>query len=118
MRLLFFIVWLTGCAGVPIEDSEWFGSLGSQGASAFHTFTPTTASLTLQQWAEAWDDLANPLGPMVCTRSETLAKLKGAVEKLCSDHDGMCSYDMKEQVGALSSRLDTVTEKAKKAARK
>lgn len=114
MKRLIFLLFLTGCAGVTIKDSEWCGSLGSQGASCFHTLTTDSEQLTLQQWAERWDNL---LDPQVCSVVETFVDIKGDVEKLCSD-ENICTYDMTEKVNALSTKLDKITTAAKKAANK
>lgn len=106
---------LSSCTGIVVKDSEWCGSLGSQGAACFHTLTTTEERLSLQAWAERWDDLSNPQGPQLCTTAATFADLKAVIEKLCSDRQGMCTYDQKEQLYQLTKKMDKALELSKKA---
>lgn len=101
---------LSSCAGVTIKDSEWCGSLGSQGASCFHTLTTGSEQLTLQQWAERWDNLADP---QVCSVVESFTDIKADVEELCS-FNNVCTYDQTAQVQRISDKLNGVVSAAKK----
>lgn len=106
---------LNSCGSVKLKNSEWCGSLGSQGAACFFTLSETEERLTLQQFAERWTDLSNPDGVQLCTTTSTFADLKGVIEKLCSDHEGACTYDQTEQVYQLSQKIDKAVALAKKA---
>lgn len=77
--------------------------------------TTTETRLSLQQFAERWDDLANVKGPLICSTTSTFADLKGVIEKLCSDHEGACSVDQTEAIYQLSKKIDKAIELAKKA---
>lgn len=48
--------------------------------------------LTENQFADLWND---PAHPMIATTSDTFAKWKGDIEKLCS-HPGNCTYEQQQ----------------------
>jgi hypothetical protein len=101
---------LSGCAGVTLTDSEWYGSLGAQGAFGSHTLTNQTETLTLQQWSQKWVDLSHPL---VCTSVDTLAEWKGDLEKLCT-YSNACSAQVQAQVTAVYNKITAAHATAKK----
>lgn len=103
---------LASCAQVPIKDETWDISLGITGAAEFHTLSTESRDLDLNAWAALWDDLTNPQGPMACTRTATLAEIKAEVEKLCS-FAKICNVELKTAISSLSTRVNTVVEKAK-----
>lgn len=82
---LFILANLSGCAEVPIIDSEWVGDIGEDGGVAFHTLTDESRDIPKADW-----DLER-FG-MLCTKSETFADWKGVIEKLCRS-----TYRCKEQ---------------------
>lgn len=92
---------LSACGTVTIKDSEWFGSLGSQGAAGFHTLTPASETLDLTQWATKWNDLSNP---MICTQASTFADWKADIEKLCSKNTH-CIYQAEQAFRQLNAFL-------------
>jgi hypothetical protein len=95
---------LSGCAstsGIQINDSEWCGSLGAQGAACFHTLTNESEILTLQQWATKWDDLGNPI---VCTSVNTFSDWKADLEKFCSYYG--CTYPQYQIMYSAFMRME------------
>lgn len=107
------LVFLSGCAGAVLTDHEGFGSLGIEGASVFHTLTPETGQLTIEEWAARWDDLDHPL---VCFGTEMLAEWKGDLEKLCSVEP--CTVKMKDAVDAFYAKVKAANDAAAKASGK
>ena len=81
---------LNGCASETIPDVPWEASLGTQGAVVFTTLSTNMDQRTYAQFLSDWDDLSNPLGPMICTRTSFFAELKAFQESECSS-GGNCT---------------------------
>jgi hypothetical protein len=105
--ILLCLTSLTGCKHITITDSIWYGSLGSQGAVLEHTLTSTQTTLTLEQFAELWDNLSDPL---ICTNSSVFATWKANLEKLCSDSNS-CSYNDTQAVSSVAKAIGSVLKK-------
>ena len=105
---------LPSCTSVTLTDSIWCGSLGPLGATCFHSMTTDTESLTLQQWAQVWDNLDNP---QVCTSASTLAEWKQDIEELCS-YEQDCTVDVQEAVDTFYNKISAASQAAEKATKK
>ena len=88
--------------------------MGPLGASCFHTMTTATETLTLQQWAVAWDDLSNP---QVCTQAATLADWKNDIEQLCTFEQD-CTVDVQQAVDTFYAKISAAHAAATKAVKK
>ena len=82
---------LPSCTSVVIPDVPWEASLGTSGAIVFTTLSTNQAQRTYAQFLADWNDLDNPNGPLLCTRSSFFAPLKAIQEKQCSQ-GGNCQY--------------------------
>jgi len=68
---------LASCNKIKIQDSQWCGDIGSQGAVCFNTLSSGEKDIP----KAVWD--VQRFG-MVCTSSATFADWKATIEKLCS----------------------------------
>jgi len=93
--MIFVLLFATsfGCARVQVDDSEWCGDMGPQGAACYHTLTDESRDVVKADW-----DLER-VG-MLCTRSTSFAALTSALEKLCS-LTWRCSYEEKAAIERL-----------------
>lgn len=85
------------CTKVHIDDIEFCGDMGPDGATCFHTLTDQPRDLT----KEAWD--SERFGQF-CTKSEGFASLKKALEQLCHVSKD-CDYKSKAQMTAFFERV-------------
>lgn len=95
---------LNGC-GVTIPDSEWCADAGSYGAICFHTLTKDTRDIPLAAWQ------IERFG-QVCTKADSFAKIKAAIEKLCHQ-SGQCNVDLQKQITDTFSKVDSAVKKSK-----
>lgn len=99
------------CQNVPIENAEFIGSLGPYGAAGFDLLDGNTRDLNLQEFAKEWDDLSNPDGPLICTRSKSFANIKRDLESLCSWNPSECTVEAQQSVNNFMSRVQAVSKK-------
>jgi hypothetical protein len=102
---------LNACKTVTIDDSIWYGSLGSQGAVAEHVLQSGSTVITLEQFAALWDNTSDPL---ICTNSSVFAAWKSDLEKLCSDSND-CSYDDTQTINAVTQKMGKILKAHKTA---
>lgn len=102
---------LSACQNVPIENAEFIGSLGPLGAVTFDLLDGNSRDLDLQAFAKEWDDLSNPDGPLICTRSKNFANLKRDLESLCSWNPSECTVEAQQAVNNFMSRVQSVNKK-------
>lgn len=102
------LILLSACNSVPIKNATFDGSLGPNGAFEFNLLNTDSKDISLQDWAAAWNDLSNPDGPMVCTRTATLANFKMVIETLCSWHPSECDIQAQNQVSQFMSRVQQI----------
>lgn len=105
---------LLNCQNVPIQNAEFIGSLGPQGAVTFDLLDGNSEDLTLAQFAAEWNDLSNPDGPLICTRSKNFANLKRDLESLCSWNPSECTVEAQTAVNNFMSRVQSVNKKGTK----
>ncbi len=100
---------LDACTSIPINDHEFCGSLGANGASCWYLLTNENEQMSLQQFAVWWDDLKDP---KVATSVSTLMDWKGDIEQMCTITSD-CTKGQLAQVSALGSKMNTAIVKAK-----
>ncbi len=80
--------------------------MGASGADCYHTLTPETRELTKAEWD------TERFG-MVCTKADTFADWKAAIEKLCNK-TGICDYQTQASLIAFFERVKVVLEVSRK----
>jgi len=78
--LVLFVLSLSACGTVPINDAEWCGDMGPIGASCVFTLSDKTRDVPKDQW-----DVER--AGMLCTSSDSFANWKAALLKLCKESD-------------------------------
>lgn len=85
-----FISTALSCGTVEIKDQTWCADEGPIGADCYHTLSPAHVQLDKM----LWDSVR--FG-MVCTESQSLADIKGAIEKLCHQTKH-CTYEQVKSI--------------------
>lgn len=82
-----------------------------QGAAGFETQTPDTKEVDKPTWDAMWNDLSNPAGPIICTRTGYFASLKGAQEQLCSQ-TGNCIFNSQPNLLTFLNNIEKFQQTA------
>lgn len=114
MGLIAVLLLSGGCETANIPNVQFTASLGASGAETFDLLDSTTTTLTLQQFATAWDDLSNANGPLVCMRTADWASLKLDLEELCS-WGGQCTTAQQAALTQFTNQLSNISTKDKNA---
>lgn len=93
---------LSGCAVVPVSNSQFCADKGKVGATCDWTNGGPTVHLTKPEWDKKRFGMA-------CTEVSTITKLLGVIKKLCFD-SGRCSFEeykeLEKSVLKLYRKLD------------
>jgi hypothetical protein len=84
------ILLLASCGRVKINDSEFCGDMGSEGATCFNLLSDKKREIKKEQWDE------ERFG-MICSDSEAFLNLKTAIQKLCYVSK-RCYYDNAKKI--------------------
>lgn len=98
LSLCALILVMTSCDAVPIKDVEACADAGALGASCFHSLSDKTRDLTPPQWAEVrygW----------LCMSTDDWTNWKQAIETLCQNNRGECSYEDQQRISQFFLRL-------------
>lgn len=96
--ILFIFVVSNGCSHVQIDDHEFCGDLGPDGASCFHTLKDKSRDLNKPQWDQI------RFG-MLCTSAESFTNWKTAIEQLCNETK-KCTYSDKEALRKFFKKVN------------
>jgi hypothetical protein len=101
---------LSECTSISIQNHQFCGSLGVQGAACSWFMPDSThpdSRLDLQGFAVYWNDLSDP---KVATSLSTITDWKADIEKLCTVTND-CSVQVQAKVNALYTKFNTVYSK-------
>lgn len=102
LSLILIALLHSGCARVRIDDAEFCGDMGSEGAQCFNLLSDKEREIPKPQWDE------ERFG-MICTEAQTFVEWKKAIIKLCRV-SGRCYYDTTEMAVKFGDRVDNFTE--------
>lgn len=88
--------------------------MGYEGAAEYHTLKTDHRDLTLEEWANIWNDLDHPIA---CTSLDVMLEQKANLEKLCSNYNA-CTYEQKELVKKMEADIVSYQAKQKTVTRK
>lgn len=95
----------SSCSNIPIKDVTLYWPVGPDGAVVTHTLSDTTAKLTKPEW----DAISNTTVAMLY---EDFGWIRATIEKLCSEHKGMCKPEVVKEFGSRT-RLAAIRAKRK-----
>jgi len=91
-------VLLSSCSQVKLNDNEWCGDMGQQGASCFNTISDNSRDIEKEEWDK------ERFG-MLCTKAESFANWKQAILKLCKLAGKRCKYDVKKKIIKFNDKV-------------
>lgn len=97
--ILLCLVLLSSCARVKINDGEFCGDMGREGATCFKTLSGETRDIP----ATDWD--AERFG-MICSKADTFANWKKAIMKLCR-LTKRCRYSVKKKIDKFGKNVES-----------
>ena len=107
--LLSFILSLSGCANVVIQDSTWCADAGAYGARCTTTESNQHFSLNKYQW----DKLR---AGQICTADKQpgmgYKNIKVSLEKLCADSN-LCTQGQRADLSSISKEVDGLLDSTK-----
>lgn len=103
MPLLFVLI-LSSCGQIRLNNSEWCGDLGDLGASCFKTHSDESRDITKDEWDQ------ERFG-QVCTQAENFSNMKTALQKLCY-LTKKCTIEEKKILNSLENKIEKFNKDA------
>jgi len=110
LRILFLLTVLlanSACSNIPIKDVTLYWPMGPDGAAVTHTLSDGTSQMTKAEW-DAFSDKT------VAMLYEDFGWFRGTLEKLCSEHKGMCKPEMQAKLTAFVEKTKRDAKRTKR----
>ncbi len=89
---------ISGCGSIKLNNAEFCGDMGVEGAACFHMLSSDTRNLTKEEWdAERFGQ--------VCTDPQNYADLKAVLLKFCNSTK-KCTYEIKKKIEEFDLKLE------------
>lgn len=101
---------LSSCARILIEDQEWCGDIGTQGAVCYHTLSDKERVIPQPQWDhERFGQLCTHDPPE--DMGKTFSQIRQWIEQLCAVSK-RCRYEENKKIMRFLDRTIRATQRA------